>query len=213
MPSSRTLAESGLPCVGFDVHLTGPRATYVSSDNRTGAADAVRHLHSLGHRSIATITGPLHMLPAQQRLAGYLDAVHGLGLKPLHVAGDFFLEGGYTCGAQLAALPADRRPTALFVAGDEMAPGAIHALQDAGLSVPRDVAVVGFDDIEMSALVRPALSTLAQDSTGLGAHAVDTLLRLAREELQPGDLEPFLSPTRLIVRQSCGGSPAPTPTH
>jgi LacI family transcriptional regulator len=204
-PALRALLDANLPCIGFDVLLSGPRATYVSSDNRAGAREAVRHLHGLGHRRIATITGPLNMMPARQRLDGYHDAVRELGLDWEDVSsGDFFLDGGYACGARLAARPAARRPTAVFVAGDEMALGAVHAFADAGLSVPGDVAVVGFDDIEAAGLVRPALTTVAQDSVALGAYAVETLLRLVGGDPGSEAPAPVLAPTRLIVRQSCG---------
>src|SRR6185503_13284064 len=114
--------------------------------------------------------------PAEARLAGYRDAARELGLEHEYLySGDFFLDSGYTCGARLARLPEAKRPTAVFVAGDEMALGAVHAFADAGLSVPGDIAVVGFDDIEAAALVRPALTTIQQDPHALGAAAVDTL--------------------------------------
>ena len=207
-PALRAVLESDVACVGFDVPISGPRATYVASDNRAGAMQAMRHLHALGHRRIATITGPLSMMPAELRLAGYRDAAKELGLAHEYVySGDFFLDSGYTCGARLAELPPQQRPTAVFVAGDEMALGAIHAFADAGLSVPQDIAVVGFDDIEAADLVRPALTTIQQDAHALGASAVDTLLRLVdNPDPATHTIGPVLTPTRLIVRQSCGGN-------
>ena len=87
-----------------------------------------------------------------------------------------------------------------------MALGAMHAFADAGLDVPGDIAVVGFDDIEAAALVRPALTTVAQDSLALGSTAVDTLLGFVNNEnLEERGHGPILAPTRLVVRQSCGG--------
>lgn len=209
-PALQRLYESGFPCVAIDCPIAGPRAGCVASDNRAGAVQAVRHLHGLGHRRIATITGPLEMMPAAQRLAGFRDAAHELGLPTdadYVQTGDFFMDSGYACGSRLAALPPERRPTAVFVAGDEMALGAMHAFADAGLEVPKDIAVVGFDDIEAAGLVRPTLSTVAQDPLALGAAAVDLLLgfvegeRTAAADAPPA---PILAPTRLIVRQSCG---------
>jgi LacI family transcriptional regulator len=176
-PAMRTLYGSGFPCVALDLPIEGPRATYVTSDNYAGAAEAVRYLHSLGHREIATITGPVDSLPAVQRLAGYHEAIRELGMttRPEYVeTGDFFLDTGYASALRLAALP--NRPTAVFVAGDEMAIGAMHAFNDAGVSIPGDIAVVGFDDIEAASLVRPALTTIAQDPIALGAAAVEALL-------------------------------------
>jgi LacI family transcriptional regulator len=174
-----SLIATGRPCVAVDLELTGPFATYVTSDNRAGAASAVGHLHALGHRRIATVTGPLHMVPARERLAGYREACAGVGLpeRPEYVEhGDFFLDGGYAATRRLLGLP--EPPTAIFVAGDEMAVGALHAAADLGVRVPDQVSVVGFDDIEIAALVRPALSTVAQDRMALAASAVAALTDL-----------------------------------
>jgi hypothetical protein len=176
-PAITALVAAQVPCVGLDLPVRGPRATYVTSDNRRGAATAVRHLHGRGHRRIATITGHLHMLPAAERLAGYRYEVARLGLpyrKEYVVQGDFFLPSGYECMGRLLRLA--EPPTALFAAGDEMAIGAMHAIADAGLRVPEDVAIVGFDDIEAASLVRPALTTIAQDRRAFGAAAVAALV-------------------------------------
>jgi LacI family transcriptional regulator len=153
-----------------------------------------------------------------QRLAGYQEAIRELGMttRPEYVeTGDFFQDSGYACAERLAALP--ERPTAVFVAGDEMAIGAMHAFSDAGVSIPGDMAVVGFDDIEAASLVRPALTTIAQDPIALGAAAVEALLTLVDVPAVVVDrvgagaepvraLAPFpprTVPTRLVSRQSC----------
>jgi len=215
-PAITALVDSGTAGVAIDLPLHRERTTYVTSDNRTGAPAAVRHLHALGHRRIATITGPLHLMPATERLAGYRYEMARLGLEPrpeYMAHGDFFLASGYECARRLAALP--QPPTAIFAAGDEMAVGALHALADAGVSVPEDMAVVGFDDIEAAALVRPALTTVAQDRVGIGAGAVATLLKAIGSgggEAGAGSravAAPLLIPTRLIVRGSCGTVRAP----
>ena len=201
----RTLAASTIPCAGIDTAFTGPRTVRVSSDNAAGAAAAVEHLYELGHRRIATITGPLHLPPAAERLAGYRRACERLGLavpEEYVVEGDFFLESGQAAGRGLLAVA--EPPTAIFAAGDQMAIGAMHAAADAGLSVPGDLAVVGFDDIDAAALVRPALTTVAQDQRALGETAVAALRGL----LDPGaartklTAEPYIVPTRLLVRGS-----------
>jgi LacI family transcriptional regulator len=204
----RRLFDSGFPCVAFDLPIQGVRASYVSSDNRAGAVAAVTYLHGLGHRRVATITGPLGMLPAADRLAGYREAVESLGMtqSPDYVVtGDFFLESGYAGARQLMAL--SDRPTAIFAAGDEMAIGAMHALADCGIRVPEELAVVGFDDIEAAGLVRPALTTVAQDPVALGRAAVDSLLGLVSASAQSASVlgAPRSVATRLIVRGSCGG--------
>lgn len=154
------------------------------------------------------------MMPSVHRLAGFREAAAELGLPtPAEYVqtGDFFMDSGYACGRRLAALPPRRRPTAVFVAGDEMALGAMHAFADAGLEVPRDIAVVGFDDIEAASLVRPALTTVAQDCSALGTAAVELLLGFVdgRTPAEAGPA-PRLAATRLVVRQSCGAD-APEP--
>lgn len=198
----RVLADAGVPCAGIDTSFTGPRTVRVSSDNAAGAEAAVQHLYDLGHRRIATVTGPLHLPPAAERLAGYQRACARLGLAvpPQYVTeGDFFLASGEAAGKQLLALP--DRPTAVFAAGDQMAIGILHAAADAGLSVPGDLAVVGFDDIDATTLVRPALSTVAQDQRALGEAAVEALRGLIDEEpVEP--LRPYIVPTRLVIRGS-----------
>jgi LacI family transcriptional regulator len=212
-PAAVELIASGRPCIGIDLPLQGPAAGYVTSDNRAGAASAVAHLHRLGHRRIATITGPLTLLPATERLAGYRDrcARSGLPPRPGYVEqGDFFLAGGYAGMRRLLALPDP--PTAVFAAGDEMAIGALHAAADTGLRVPQDVSVVGYDDIDAAGLVRPALTTVAQDRMALAAAAVAALVQLVdavhgEEATTDVDLAPRLLRTRLVVRDSCGPAP------
>ncbi len=212
-PAITALVESPLAVVAVDLPLRGPRTTYVTSDNRTGAASAVAHLHAQGRRRIATITGPLSLLPASERLAGYRYQIARLGLpaRPEYVSyGDFFLSSGYEGTRALLDLP--EPPDAIFAAGDEMAIGAMHAITDAGLSVPHDVAVVGFDDIESAALVRPALTTVAQDPKALCSGAVDALLAIIGESDEPAGERgtpralpaPQVLPTSLIIRASCG---------
>jgi LacI family transcriptional regulator len=200
----RVLADSTVPCAGIDTAFTGPRTVRVSSDNAAGAEAAVQHLYELGHRRIATVTGPLHLPPAAERLAGYLRACSRLGLSvpPEYVTeGDFFLASGEAAGKRLLSVP--DRPTAIFAAGDQMAIGAMHAAADAGLSVPRDLAVVGFDDIDAAALVRPALSTVAQDQRGLGVAAVEALRGLIDSTaVDTVEAQPRIIPTRLLIRGS-----------
>jgi LacI family transcriptional regulator len=201
----RVLADSPVPCAGIDTAFTGPRTVRVSSDNAAGAEIAVEHLHSLGHRRVATITGPLHLPPAAERLSGFRRACERLGMEipEEYVAvGDFFLDSGERAARRLLALP--QPPTAIFAAGDQMAIGVLHAAAGAGLSVPRDLAVVGFDDIDAAALVRPALTTVAQDQRTLGEAAVAAL----RDMLDAGPAkagqtaDARIVPTRLLIRGS-----------
>ncbi|MFB9249268.1 LacI family DNA-binding transcriptional regulator [Sphaerisporangium melleum] len=199
-PAPHAIAEAGVPCVSLDRPVDGPRATYVTSDNAGGARDAVAHLHATGRRAIATISGPLRTRPGADRLAGYREALDALGLpcRPGHVQeGDFYLAGGHAAMRRL--LEGGDRPDAVFAAGDQMAIGAMAAIGEAGLKVPEDIAVVGFDDIELAALVPPGLTTVAQDKAGFGTMAAATLIEMVdgpAVEAPP----PAILPTSLVIR-------------
>ena len=203
-PEVRRLVRADIPCVGIDMSLEGVNVEVVMSDNVAGAEAAVRHLHGLGHRRIATITGMLESRPGIDRLRGYRAAAQALGLgyrDEYVVYGDFYAESGREHTARLLALP--ERPTAIFAAADMMAIGAIRAVAEAGLRVPEDVSVVGFDDIQLATHINPPLPTLRQDKLGLGAAAADALVaRIAHDEGRP----PLRQlPVELVVR----GSTAP----
>lgn len=210
-PAITRLLASGRPCVAIDLPLRGPRAGFVTSDNRAGAAAAVDHLHALGHRRIATITGPPELLPGAERLAGYRERIAALGLpvrEDYLVHGDFFLDSGRQCMRRLLTL-ADP-PTAVFAAGDEMAIGAMDVIIDAGLRPGREVSVVGYDDVEAAALVRPTLTTVAQDRSELARTAAGLLAELIGDgEDGPDDASrpPRLVPNHLVVRGSSGPAP------
>jgi LacI family transcriptional regulator len=198
-------AQSGLPCVAVDVAVDGPRATYVTSDNAGGAASAVRHLVRLGHTRIATITGPEGNQPADHRAAGYRQALAEAGLpyrREHVVTGDFYRASGLVGMRRLLAL--DEPPTAVFAASDEMAVGALLAARDAGLRVPEDLALVGFDDIEVAALIDPGLTTVAQDKPGFGVAAAKAVVQMIESGKTGQAPAPTFLPTSLIVRDSCG---------
>jgi LacI family transcriptional regulator, galactose operon repressor len=200
----RRLLRSEVPCVGVDVSLPGATARGVASDNEGGARLAVRHLHELGHRRIATITGLLETSPGASRLRGYRRELQSLGLAfrdELVAYGDFYADSGRAGMARLLSL--DEPPTAVFAASDMMALGAITAAADAGLNVPRDLAVVGFDDMQLAAHVQPPLTTLRQDRAGLGKAAGQALIGLI--DGKPGPTPVAELPVELVVR----GSTAP----
>lgn len=212
-PALTALTASGLACVAVDLPLYRNRTTYVASDHRAGAASAVAHLHELGHRAIATVTGPLWLMPAVERLVGYRFemARTGTPVRPEYVvSGEYTEESGYACAQSLLSLP--EPPTGVFAADDRMAVGVLRALADAGVPVPGEVSVIGFDDVEAASLVRPRLTTVAQDHVAISAGAVDLLVRtIGRESGQGGDgapdrraAEALLVPTRLVLRESCG---------
>lgn len=204
------LIESGVPTVAFDLELRGPAASWVRSDNRAAGASAVDHLADLGHRRIAMIAGPTTMLPARDRLNGFLDRMRERGLEVPNeyvVEGDFFQDSGAAAMRRLLALP--DRPTAVFAASDEMAIAAMGVALDAGLRIPQDVSLVGVDDLESASLVRPSLTTLAQDHWALGRALVRSLTVIIERRRTdpggelPGEL-PIRLPTHLVIRESTG---------
>jgi LacI family transcriptional regulator len=206
-PEIAKLAASELPCVAIDADLGGPRTGLVMSENRAGAALAVRHLHELGHERIATITGLLSTLPGADRLDGYRDALAELGLErdeDYVVVGDFYDESGYRGTRRLLELEAP--PTAIFAASDLMAAGALRAANELGVRVPEDVAVVGFDDIGLASLIQPQLTTVRQDMHAIGEAAANGLARMIENPESTPARE--LVPTRLVVRASSGANGA-----
>ncbi|MGZ8626195.1 MAG: LacI family DNA-binding transcriptional regulator [Actinomycetota bacterium] len=203
-PEIDELVASGIPGMAVDLDIQGGRTGNVVSDNAEGAALAVRHLHERGHRRIALIGGPTDTRPGVDRLLGYRRELQRLGLphRPEYVhEGDFYPESGYA--ATLAFLDLPEPPTAIFAAADLMAAGAIRAIVERGLACPRDVAVVGFDDIQMASLLQPSLTTIRQDKQRLGDAAGEALVRLVEDP----DLKPpaITIPVELIVRDSTGG--------
>ena len=182
----------------------GGSVHYVDVDNIGGARMAVEHLMRLGHRRIGTITGRLDMIHGQDRLAGYKDALQAHGVP---IEGDLIAEGDYTERGGMTAMRQllDASPTAVFIASDTMAIGALRVLREVGLRVPQDVALVGFDDIPISGAVLPPLTTIRQPIQQLGAVAVDVMVGLL-ESPPPEDspTQTMILPTALAVRKSCG---------
>jgi LacI family transcriptional regulator len=198
-PLISDLLRDGVPFVCVGRHPSG-QVRYVDVDNVGGALMAVEHLIRLGHRRIATITGRSDMTAGQDRLEGYHQALaaHSIPVEDdLIVDGDCIEYSGRVGVQQL--LPAE--PSALFVASDMMAIGALKALRQAGRQVPGDIALVSFDDIPLASTTEPPLTTVRQPIRRMAALAVDTLLDLIEH---PG-LGPrrMVLPTQLVIRESC----------
>jgi len=173
----------------------------LSVDNRLGGALAARHLLGLGHRRLALIAGPTDWSEAEERRAGFEATLAEAGLEPVAVAhGDWSPDSGYQAFVRIA----EHSPTGLFCANDQMALGAIHAAADRGLSVPRDLSVIGFDDVPESAHYLPPLTTLRQEFEVLGRRSISSLL--ARVEGNAAEYQTPVTPN-LIVRAST--MPAP----
>lgn len=156
--------------------VEGARMPSVRSDNAKGAALAIGHLHALGHRRIAHVMGPEDNVLTIARAAATRKALADLGLQERpdwFIRGDFTLDAGKRAAAQIAGM--QDRPTAVFCASDEIAFGVIAGLAQAGLRVPEDISVMGFDDIELSEHYLPALTTIRQDRPELGRVAAERL--------------------------------------
>jgi LacI family transcriptional regulator, galactose operon repressor len=193
--------RAGIPLVSIG-SADVPGFTVVDVDNRRGGFDATEHLLALGHRAIATITGPVEWPSAVARLEGYTDALAARGGavddRLVENAHDWGLESGDRATAALL----DRGVpfTALFAHSDLIAVGAIRRLRQAGRRIPEDVSVVGFDDLPIAGYVDPPLTTVHQPMREVGALAASTLLdRIAGGEAVAG---PQLLPAELIVRSS-----------
>jgi len=156
----------------------------ITIDNFGGAREMMRHLTAQGHTRIAFITGPAQNADARERLRGYRQAMRGLDAEPIEIQGDFTEASGSTAAQAIAAMKP--RPTAIFAANDSMAIGALAALADAGLSVPRDISVAGFDDIPIARYVTPQLTTIGVDLSELGRRSLAVLLdRIGQSSHQP----------------------------
>lgn len=187
-----------------------PDLDSITVDNVEGAYVATRHLINLGYKKIAMIDGQLKSLPARLRFEGFKKALEENNLpfeEKYFVACDFIdeadgfnKEAGYTAMKQLLALGKER-PRAVFVSSDIQALGAIHAIKEAGLQVPQDIAVVGFDDIELAQYV--GLTTMRQPILEMGEIAVERLIEKISSQCNSRFEHQFN--TRLIIRESCGG--------
>jgi LacI family transcriptional regulator, galactose operon repressor len=200
-----SLERHGVPFVLLGQSNGQIQCSMITVDNEAGAYRAATHLLGHGHQRIGIITGPEDSPDNKGRLQGYRKALleAGTSLQPnMIVPGNFRYREGRIAIQQL--LNATSPPTAVLAANDEMAIGALDAALERGLRVPEDLAVIGFDDIQMAALTRPSLSTIRQPMQLLGEAAV----RLLFERLQNPDAPSHheLLETQLVIRQSCGCS-------
>ena len=199
----KELARRGVPLVFMDVGRIGPRMSIVLIDYAHGIRQAVDHIVGLGHKRIAFLAGPLDLQSARTRRQAFLDSMRAHGLKPdpkLVREGTHTAEGGER--TMTAILKGPKRPSAVVCSNDWTAVGALHALDAAGLRVPGDVSVVGFDDIPLANYTRPPLTSVRMSAGDVGSTAFDALFRLVGGERLEGDI--YQIPTKLVVRASTG---------
>jgi LacI family transcriptional regulator len=200
---AQAVADATVPVAVIGNTTKGAKVDTVRANSRGGAAEAVRHLHGNGRHRIAFVNGPEQTAPGTARRLGYFDALRACGLtrddQLIEVADDFTIEPGREAVERLLARTT---PDAIFCANDLLALGALSALRAAGLDVPRDVALVGMDNTNLSLVTSPRLTTVDLGSAERARIATELLLaRIAQPSRRPRSVgvEP-----RLVVRESCG---------
>ncbi len=172
-----TLGGINTPLVLLDREVTGVSGDLVKVTHVLGSQMATRHLLELGHPRVACISGPPGLSPSSQRRAGWKDALEQAGVERKEndlARGDFTARGGYL--AMQTLLRRSPRPTAVFACNDLMAFGALAGAREAGIAVPQQLSIVGFDDIDLAAFSAPPLTTVAQPKQQIGTVAADLLL-------------------------------------
>lgn len=173
-----SLVESG-SVVFVDECIPGLDAPFISSANRTGARQVAQELIRNGHRQIAIVAGPPWLWTSQQRLAGYREALAGSGQDPdeiVVVSGDYTEDSGFQATSAILSNPKNANLTAFIYANDLMAMGGLRFFREQGREIPKDISIVGFDDITSSQYIFPALTTVAQPGYDMGRSAAQLLL-------------------------------------
>jgi len=190
------------PVVTLEPNNENPDCYGIISTNREGALAAMDYLISLGHKRIGFITGRLDLVSGCRRLDGYKKALanHGIPLDDeLIQIGDFTTETALNCGRKLLAL--SDRPTAIFASSDMSAMGVYRAAQEAGVHIPEELSVVGFDNLPESAFLKPALTTIDQFVAKMAIIATEMVMKLVKGETLECNLQ--IIPTKLVIRDSC----------
>ena len=200
-----------IPIVAADRMPRGLQVDLVCSNNREGAREATKHLIAHGYQDIAIIGGPDGVNVAEDRLAGYREALVAAGITPRHsliIHSNFRQAGGRA--SMLRLLDLARPPRAVFVANNLMTLGALQAIHERGMRIPEEMAVVGFDDMPWAISLRPPLTVVAQPIEEIGRVAAQLLLERLKTPSQM--VRQVVLSTQLIVRASCGAHPpAPPP--
>jgi LacI family transcriptional regulator len=210
---AEALEDRNLPCVIVNDESEHSFGSTVGVDVEAAAAKLVDYLIELGHVRIGIIRGVPHMEGVDRRYNGYLRSLasHGIEADPeLIRPGVYREDAGHRLAAELLSLPPDRRPTALFCGNDYIAMGAIRACTEAGLAVPKDISIVGFDDTAAALELHPALTTIRRPLKQIGIDAADIAVRRVialAGATPPTELEHRLLPTELVVRDSTARPP------
>jgi LacI family transcriptional regulator len=199
------LAKRKVPLVFIDLGPTRPGISILKVDYHRGIRQGVQHLAAMGHRDISFISGPMTLHSAQSRRSAFLASLKECGIVPdpaWIVEGDHTMEGGIACMEQLLA--AQKRPTAVMCSNDMTAIGVLHKLYRAGLRVPDDFSVIGFDDIHIAEVTIPPLTTVQMSRFELARAAVMALRAHAEQPNDPALKREYAIQTDLVVRESTG---------
>ena len=195
------LQKRGVPSVLVDRQVPGVQLDSVFADNQAGGLLATNHLIGLGHSAIACITGPQGVRSSSERLAGYRSALQTAGLSSHPgwvVEGDFQYQGGYDAAAELFS--AGSAPSAIFACNDLMAIGVYRYAHENQLHIPRDISIIGFDDIRLAEFTNPPLTTIRQSKAKMGSQAAELLLgRIANGNLP---VQQEIISVNLVIRTS-----------
>jgi len=196
------LTNKGIPIIIIDRDIPLKNTDVLLVDNFMGGYLATQYLIQLGHTKIACITGPSLLTPSAERVNGYKKALQeaNLELKPEWIIpGDFQFDGGEKGIGQILKMSA--RPTAIFACNDLMALGVMRGLRNSGYSVPQDYSLIGFDDVPLSSIISPALTTIAQPINKISKLEIELLLK--RIQLNDEAKERTVLPVQLVIRESC----------
>lgn len=197
------IIESDFPTVVIDMH--NDKTATVTSDNQNGCKLAMQYLYDLGHRKIAYITGMKEEdnWVSNIRKESYINEMNRLNIPIkdgyIQKGNNFDFESGYAAMKQI--LKIEEMPTAIFTGGDKLAIGAIEAIKEAGLNVPDDISVIGFDDSEPAQYITPKLTTVRQSCAEIGKEAADILIDQITSK-QKSKVDKII-PTELVIRESC----------
>lgn len=198
---NQLLSDEAIPKVLVDREVPGLAADFIESDHEQGGYLATKHLLELGHTDIACVAGPKTLLPSGDRVHGYLRALQEANVPfqdEFLAHSDFTSQGGFTAFQQLLALK--KRPSAIFVSNDLMAIGGLCAAQQAGVQIPTELSVVGYDDIALASFSTPRLTTIAQPKYEIGVLTAQVMVaRIKNAELP---LRREMLQTQLVIRQS-----------
>ncbi|MBN1265924.1 MAG: LacI family DNA-binding transcriptional regulator [Anaerolineales bacterium] len=190
------------PVVAIDPNNESPECPAIISTNLEGALQVMEYLIGLGHRRIGFITGRLELVSANLRLQGYKEGLAQVGIpydETLIQVGDYTTETSLLCTRALLAL--ENPPTAIFASNDMSAMGVYQAAEEMGKRIPRDLSVVGFDNLRESAFLDPKLTTIDQSIPEMGYIATELIVKLIKGENLDSIL--FHIPTKLVIRDSC----------